>query len=43
MIDGWRMGRHFLVHDELRLRYRELDRFVRDTPHDTTGSAGCPG
>jgi hypothetical protein len=43
MIDGWRMGGHFLGHDELRLRYRELDRFVRDTPRDKIGSDTCPG
>jgi hypothetical protein len=43
MIDGWRLGRHFLGQDELRLRYRELDRFVRDTPRDKTGSYTCPG
>jgi hypothetical protein len=43
MIDGWRLGRHFLGRDELRLRYRELDRFVRATPHDRTGSDACPG
>jgi hypothetical protein len=43
MIDGWRLGRHFLGQDELRLRYRQLDRFVRDTPRDKTGSYTCPG
>lgn len=30
MIDGWRLGRHYLGQDELRIRYRELDRFARD-------------
>jgi hypothetical protein len=43
MIDGWRLGRHFLGNDELRLRYRQLDLFVRDTPHDKIGSYTCPG
>jgi hypothetical protein len=41
MIDGWRLGRHFLGQDELRLRYRQLERFVRDTPRDKIGLDGC--
>jgi hypothetical protein len=41
MIDGWRLGRHFLGHDELRLTYRQLDRFVRDTPRDKMGPDAC--
>ena len=43
MIDGWRMARHFLGQDELKLRYRELDQFVRDTPHVQRGPDGCLG
>jgi hypothetical protein len=43
MIDGWRLGRHFLGQDEVRLRYRQLDRFVRDTPRAQLGDDGCHG
>jgi len=42
MIDGWRLGRHFLGQDELRLRYPELERFVRDTPRAERGDDPCP-
>ena len=30
MIDGWRLGHHFLGQDVLRVRYRQLERFVRE-------------
>lgn len=43
MIDGWRLGRHFFGADEMRLRYTELDRFVRDTPRAKRGANPCPG
>jgi hypothetical protein len=41
MIDGWRLGRHFLGQDELRIRYRQLERFVRDTPRGERGDDVC--
>jgi hypothetical protein len=45
MIDGWRLGRHFLGRDELRLRYGQLERFVRETPRGKAGldRPGRPG
>jgi hypothetical protein len=41
MTDGWRLGRHFFGHDELRVRYRELERFVRTTPARERGEPAC--
>jgi hypothetical protein len=43
MIDGWRLGRHFLGQDEMRLRYRELDRFAHATPRTQRGEDPCAG
>jgi hypothetical protein len=43
MIDGWRLGSHLLGEDELRVRYRQLARFVRDTSRDDAAPDGCPG
>ena len=41
MIDGWRLGRHFLGQDEIRIRYRQLERFVADTPRGERGDDVC--
>ena len=41
MIDGWRLGRHFFGADEMRLRYKELNRFVRATPRAKRGDDPC--
>jgi hypothetical protein len=41
MIDGWRLGRHFLGEIEMRSRYGELERFVRATPHARRGESPC--
>jgi hypothetical protein len=41
MIGGWRLGRHYFGQDELRVRYRELQRFVRDTPRAERGADAC--
>ena len=42
MIDGWRMGRHLLGRDEMRIVYGELERFVRETPLSERGADPCP-
>jgi hypothetical protein len=41
LIYGWRLGRHFFGADEMRLRYKELNRFVRDTPQAKRGDNPC--
>jgi hypothetical protein len=41
MIDGWRVGRHFFG-EEVPARYKELDRFVRETPLAKRGENPCP-
>ncbi|MDX6683368.1 MAG: hypothetical protein QOG94_3407 [Solirubrobacteraceae bacterium] len=41
MVDGWRLGRHLLGHDVMRIKYPQLERFVRDTPLHQRGSSPC--
>lgn len=41
MIDGWRLGRHLFGQDEMRDRYKELERFVRETPLAERGQPPC--
>jgi hypothetical protein len=43
MIDGWRLGRHYLGEIEMRGRYEELERFVRATPRSQRSESPCPG
>jgi hypothetical protein len=41
MVVGWRLGRHLLGHDVMRIQYPQLERFVRDTPPHQRGSSPC--